>query len=75
MRYTNLGRTGLIVSRVCLGMMSFGNDSERPWVLDEDAAEPIVKAAVDGGVTSSTPPTRTRRVRARWRRAGSSASS
>jgi len=39
------------VSRVCLGMMSYGNDSERPWVLDEDAAEPIVKAAVDGGVT------------------------
>jgi aryl-alcohol dehydrogenase-like predicted oxidoreductase len=32
-------------------MMSFGNDSERPWVLDEDAAEPIVKAAVDGGIT------------------------
>ena len=51
MRYTNLGRTGLSVSRVCLGMMSFGNDSERPWVLDEDAAEPIVKAAVDAGIT------------------------
>jgi 1-deoxyxylulose-5-phosphate synthase len=51
MRYANLGRTGLRVSRVCLGMMSFGNDSERPWVLDETAAEPIVKAAVDGGVT------------------------
>src|SRR2546426_4005994 len=51
MRYTNLGRTGLRVSRVCLGMMSFGNDSERPWVLDESAAQPIVKAAVDGGVT------------------------
>src|SRR5277367_5329727 len=32
-------------------MMSYGNDSDRPWVLDEDAAEPIVKAAVDGGVT------------------------
>jgi aryl-alcohol dehydrogenase-like predicted oxidoreductase len=32
-------------------MMSFGNDSERPWVLDEDAAEPIVKAAVDAGIT------------------------
>jgi len=31
-------------------MMSFGNNSERPWVLDEDAAEPIVRAAVDGGV-------------------------
>jgi 1-deoxyxylulose-5-phosphate synthase len=32
-------------------MMSFGNDSERPWVLDEEAAEPIVKAAVEGGIT------------------------
>src|SRR3984893_11343021 len=51
MRYATLGRTGLRVSRVCLVMMSFGNDSERPWVLDETAAEPIVKAAVDGGVT------------------------
>src|SRR5712691_3731218 len=51
MEYVNLGATGMRVSRVCLGMMSFGNDSERPWVLDEDAAEPIVKAAVDGGVT------------------------
>jgi 1-deoxyxylulose-5-phosphate synthase len=51
MKYVNLGSTGLRVSRVCLGMMSFGNNSERPWVIDEDAAEPIVKAAVDGGVT------------------------
>jgi aryl-alcohol dehydrogenase-like predicted oxidoreductase len=50
-KYVNLGGTGLRVSRVCLGMMSYGNDSERAWVLDEDAAEPIVKAAVDGGVT------------------------
>jgi aryl-alcohol dehydrogenase-like predicted oxidoreductase len=32
-------------------MMSYGNDSERPWVLDEDATEPIVKAAVEGGIT------------------------
>jgi aryl-alcohol dehydrogenase-like predicted oxidoreductase len=46
----NLGSTGLRVSRVCLGMMSFGNDSDRPWVLDEDGAEPIVKAAVEGGI-------------------------
>src|SRR5579883_403711 len=51
MKYVNLGTTGLRVSRICLGMMSFGNNSERPWVLDEDAAEPIVKAAVDAGVT------------------------
>jgi aryl-alcohol dehydrogenase-like predicted oxidoreductase len=49
--YVNLGATGLRVSRVCLGMMGFGNDSDRPWVIDEDAAEPIVRAAVEGGVT------------------------
>ena len=51
MRYVNLGTTGLRVSRICLGMMSFGNDSDRPWVLGEDGAEPIVRAAVEGGVT------------------------
>jgi len=49
--YVNLGTSGLRVSRVCLGMMGFGNNSDRPWVIDEDAAEPIVRAAVDGGVT------------------------
>ncbi|HZR12001.1 MAG TPA: aldo/keto reductase [Acidimicrobiia bacterium] len=46
----NLGTTGMRVSRVCLGMMSFGNDSDRPWVLDEDAADPIVRRAVEGGI-------------------------
>jgi aryl-alcohol dehydrogenase-like predicted oxidoreductase len=46
----NLGSTGLRVSRVCLGMMSYGNASDRPWVLDEDGAEPIVRAAVEGGI-------------------------
>jgi aryl-alcohol dehydrogenase-like predicted oxidoreductase len=46
-----LGSSGLHVSRVCLGMMSYGNDSDRPWVLDEDTAEPIVRRAVEGGVT------------------------
>ena len=51
MNYTNLGTSGLRVSRVCLGMMGFGNDSDRPWVIDEDDAEPIVRAAVEGGVT------------------------
>jgi aryl-alcohol dehydrogenase-like predicted oxidoreductase len=50
MKYVNLGATGLRVSRVCLGMMGFGNDSDRPWVIDEDAADPIVRTAVDGGV-------------------------
>jgi len=51
MNCTNLGASGLRVSRICLGMMGFGNDSDRPWVIDEDAAEPIVRAAVEGGVT------------------------
>jgi len=48
--YVKLGAAGMRVSRICLGMMSFGNNSDRPWVLDEDAAEPIVRAAADGGV-------------------------
>jgi 1-deoxyxylulose-5-phosphate synthase len=51
MQYVSLGASGLRVSRVCLGMMSFGDDSDKPWVLDEQAAEPIVRAAVDGGIT------------------------
>ncbi len=51
MQYENLGTSGLRVSRICLGMMGFGNDSDRQWVVDEDAAEPIVRAAVEGGVT------------------------
>jgi aryl-alcohol dehydrogenase-like predicted oxidoreductase len=50
MRYVNLGSTGLRVSRVCLGMMSFGRHESRRWSLDEVAAEPIVKRAVDDGV-------------------------
>ena len=49
--YTRLGSAGLKVSRICLGMMSYGSQAERAWHLDESAAEPIVKAAVEGGVT------------------------
>ena len=51
MDQVRLGATGLHVSRVCLGMMSYGNDSDRPWVLDEAATEPIVRRAVEGGIT------------------------
>ncbi len=51
MDYVNLGATGLRVSRICLGMMSYGNSNQRAWILDEDAAEPIVRAAADGGIT------------------------
>jgi 1-deoxyxylulose-5-phosphate synthase len=50
MEYVNLGRTGLRVSRICLGMMSYGRSEERPWALDLDAAEPIVRRAVESGV-------------------------
>jgi 1-deoxyxylulose-5-phosphate synthase len=48
--YVNLGNTGLRVSRVCLGMMSFGPHESRGWALDEAAAEPIVRRAVEGGI-------------------------
>jgi aryl-alcohol dehydrogenase-like predicted oxidoreductase len=51
MEYVNLGRTGLRVSRICLGMMSYGAHESRTWALDEGAAEPIVRRAVEGGVS------------------------
>jgi aryl-alcohol dehydrogenase-like predicted oxidoreductase len=50
MQYVNLGATGLRVSRVCLGMMSYGKHESRPWTLDEDGAEPILRTAVEGGI-------------------------
>jgi 1-deoxyxylulose-5-phosphate synthase len=50
MEYVNLGHTGLRVSRLCLGMMSYGQHESRAWALDEADAEPIVKRAVEGGV-------------------------
>ncbi len=50
MEYVNLGRTGLRVSRICLGMMSYGRSDERAWALDEASAEPIVRRAVEAGV-------------------------
>jgi aryl-alcohol dehydrogenase-like predicted oxidoreductase len=50
MQYTNLGATGLTVSRICLGCMSYGDPSWRPWVLDEAAAEPFFRYALDAGI-------------------------
>jgi aryl-alcohol dehydrogenase-like predicted oxidoreductase len=49
--YVSLGSTGLRVSRVCLGMMSFGAHESRRWALSEEEAEPIVRRAVEGGIT------------------------
>jgi aryl-alcohol dehydrogenase-like predicted oxidoreductase len=51
MDYVNLGQTGLRVSRVCLGMMSFGKHESRPWALDEADARPIMQRAIEGGIT------------------------
>jgi 1-deoxyxylulose-5-phosphate synthase len=50
MDYVNLGRTGLKVSRICLGMMTYGTSQWRPWVLNEADARPIVKRAVEMGI-------------------------
>jgi aryl-alcohol dehydrogenase-like predicted oxidoreductase len=51
MNYVRLGRSGLKVSRICLGMMSYGDPPTREWILPEDQAEPIVRGAVEAGVT------------------------
>jgi aryl-alcohol dehydrogenase-like predicted oxidoreductase len=50
MEYTRLGNTGLKVSRICLGCMSYGDPGWRPWVLDEAAARPFFRAAVEAGI-------------------------
>src|SRR4029079_13195013 len=50
MRYTTLGSSGLTVSRICLGCMSYGSPQWRPWVLDEAAAQPFFKLALDSGI-------------------------
>jgi aryl-alcohol dehydrogenase (NADP+) len=50
MNYVNLGASGLKVSRIALGMMTFGTSQWRPWVLGEEEARPIVRRAVELGV-------------------------
>jgi 1-deoxyxylulose-5-phosphate synthase len=51
MEYVRLGSSGLKVSRICLGMMSYGDPASRAWHLGEQEAEPIVRRAVEAGVT------------------------
>ena len=51
MDYVRLGPSELNVSRICLGMMSYGDPGWREWLLPEEAAEPIVRRAVEAGVT------------------------
>lgn len=50
MKYTYLGTTGVKVSRICLGCMSYGSTDWRPWVLDEDAAQPFFQRAIEAGI-------------------------
>lgn len=50
MLYTKLGHTGLSVSRICLGCMSYGNPGWRSWVLDEAAAQPFFRTAIERGI-------------------------
>ena len=50
MEYTTLGNTGVKVSRICLGCMSYGSPDWRPWVLDPEASAPFFRAAVEAGV-------------------------
>jgi 1-deoxyxylulose-5-phosphate synthase len=50
MKYANLGGTGISVSRLCLGMMTYGSKQWRDWVLEYDAARPFVERAVEAGI-------------------------
>ncbi len=50
MQYVNLGSTGLKVSRICLGMMTYGTSQWRDWVLDEEDSRPFVQRALELGI-------------------------
>jgi aryl-alcohol dehydrogenase (NADP+) len=50
MDYVNLGKSGIKVSRLCLGMMTYGSKAGREWALEEDEARPFIKAALDAGI-------------------------
>ena len=51
MKFTKLGRTGLEVSRLCLGCMTYGSPQWRAWVLDEAASRPLIRQALELGIT------------------------
>jgi 1-deoxyxylulose-5-phosphate synthase len=50
MDYLALGNSGLKVSRLCLGCMSYGSSQARPWILDEDGALPFYRQAIEAGI-------------------------
>jgi 1-deoxyxylulose-5-phosphate synthase len=51
LQYVNLGSTGLKVSRLCLGCMTYGAKTWRAWVLAEDEARPFIRRALEAGIT------------------------
>ncbi|MEO8607333.1 MAG: aldo/keto reductase [Chloroflexota bacterium] len=50
MEYVNFGKTGLKVSRICLGCMTYGTPQWRDWVLDEEASRPFFRRALEAGI-------------------------
>ncbi len=50
MEFINLGNTGLKVSRICLGMMTYGTSKWRDWVLDEEESRPFIQRALEAGI-------------------------
>jgi 1-deoxyxylulose-5-phosphate synthase len=50
MDYVNLGSTGLKVSRICLGTMTYGSKKWREWVLDEEESRPFIQRALEAGI-------------------------
>ena len=72
MDYINLGKTGLKVSRICLGCMTYGEPAtgelkggRHAWALNEQESQPFLRAALDLESTFSTPPMFTQAVQAR----------
>jgi 1-deoxyxylulose-5-phosphate synthase len=50
MQFVNLGRSGLKVSRICLGAMSYGSPASRPWILPEEEGRPFIRRALELGI-------------------------
>ena len=51
MQYIRFGNTGLVVSRLCLGCMTYGKPTERwPWALDEATSRPFFEKAIESGI-------------------------
>ena len=50
MQYSFLGKTGMKVSRICLGTMTYGSKSWRDWVLEADEARPFFEQALEAGI-------------------------